>query len=176
MTSTTASWLTPRLPTLRAMAVGATTWPIALWIVWTFWPAMPAPAGQGDRLALALQLAVAPAVVLFVMNNACMRLFDADGAEDPFGNKESMKWRINARVLQNTIEQAAIFLPVLVGLSLRVAPEHMKIVPILTVLWCTGRVMFWVGYRVKIEWRSPGFDWTALTSFLGLAWFVSTLF
>jgi hypothetical protein len=169
-------WLKPRLPTLRAMAVGAVTWPPALAACWMLWPDVAEVRSVDERLGLALQLCVGPAVVLFVMCMQCMRLFDNDGAEDPFAGAESMQLKINARVFANSLEQAALFMPLLVGLALRVAPEHTKILPISVALWCFGRVAFWIGYRIKIEWRSPGFDWTFLTTTLLLGWFVVTLF
>jgi uncharacterized membrane protein YecN with MAPEG domain len=171
-----ATWFQPRVPVLRAIAVGAVTWPIALWACWAFWPAVDPVTTFEERLGLALQLLVAPSIVLFVICTQCMRLFDNDGAEDPFAGVESRKLQINGRVFANSLEQAALFFPILVGLALRVDPAHTRILPIAVAIWCVARVMFWIGYQVKIEWRSPGFDWTFLTTTLLLGWFLVTLF
>jgi hypothetical protein len=175
MTAMTA-WMMPRLPMIRMIAVGSVTYPVAFLACWSLWPDTAAIAAPGDRLSLALQLAVAPAAVLFAMVMSLMRLFDTDRAEDPFAGAESHGFKINARVLQNSIEQAALFVPVLVGLSLRVAPERVKILPILTALWCVGRLLFWIGYRIKLEYRALGFDWTVYSTTIAFGWFAATLF
>jgi hypothetical protein len=174
--TTLADWMKPRLPTLRVVMIGSLTWPILMLALWFAWPDGPTIAQPLDRLTWALQLAVAPACVLLAMVTACMRLFGPVGCEDPFAGRESRRYQIDARVFSNSIEQAVIFVPILLGLSLRVAPQHAKILPILVVVWCLGRVLFWIGYRIKLEWRSVGFDWTALTAACAVVWFVVTLF
>jgi hypothetical protein len=174
--TTLADWIRPRLPTLRFVMIGSLTWPIVMLALWFAWPAAPTIAQPLDRLTWALQLAVAPAGVLLLMVTSCMRLFGPVGCEDPFAGMESHRYKIDARVFQNTVEQAVIFVPILLGLSLRVAPQHTKILPILVGVWCVGRVLFWIGYRIKVEWRGVGFDWTALTTACGFIWFVVTLF
>jgi hypothetical protein len=90
--------------------------------------------------------------------------------------KESRRWKVNQRVLQNTIEQAFIFLPALVALALRVEARHLAVVPIAVALWCAGRVLFWVGYHKSPVWRAPGFDWTINTTFLVMARLAVTMF
>lgn len=173
--TTIAAWYRTRAPVLKAMGVGALTWPVALWVLWLVWPQTAALATPAERLHYVLQLLAAPTVVIMVINFQCMRLFDNDGAEDPFAGKESMALRINGRVFQNTLEQAAIFFPLLVALALRIEPADTRVLPILVALWCAARLLFWIGYRVSIPWRSPGFDWTIATSLLALGWFIATL-
>jgi uncharacterized MAPEG superfamily protein len=175
MTTMTA-WVTPRLPVIRAIAVGSGTWPIMLGLCWNLWPAMPAIEQPSERLLFAVQLAVAPAAILLLMVLSCMRLFDTDRAEDVFANAESMAWKINARVLQNSLEQAALFVPALVGLSIRIAPHQVKALPMLTAIWCVARLLYWIGYRIKLHYRALGFDWTFLTTSLAYGWFLYTLF
>lgn len=168
------AWFRARWRGLRHIVLGVSTWPLALWAGLAAWPPVP-PLDATGRLHLALQLAVAPAVVLLLMVVACFRLFDTLGAANPLAGKESRRFQVNARVLQNTLEQAAIFVPILLALSLRLAPDDVKVLPVLTALWCVGRLAFWVGYHIEVMARGLGFDWTILTTTLGLGWFVATL-
>jgi hypothetical protein len=107
---------------------------------------------------------------------SCMRLFDTARAEDPFAGAESREWKINQRVLQNTVEQAMIFVPTLFALAVRIDDGMLQLLPIAVALWCAGRLLFWFGYRKSIVWRAPGFDWTLNTTLALLALFVLSLF
>ncbi len=106
---------------------------------------------------------------------ACFRLFDTPSAEDPFLGSESQRFRINQRVLSNTIEQFLVFVPLVLALAPRLPVGQVKLLPIAVTAWCLGRLMFWIGYHVAPHWRAPGFDWTINTSFLLAGWFVYTL-
>lgn len=170
-----ADWAAPRHSVLKAISVGTGSFPLAFATAWTLWPAVTPRVEVAERLAFAAELLVAPAVIVMLAVVGCFRLFDTARAEDPFANAESQAWKVNQRVLSNTIEQAWIFVPVLLGLAVRVAPEHQKLLPMATALWCTGRLLFWAGYRLKPEWRALGFDWTMWTSVVLVAWFVFTL-
>lgn len=167
------TWLRERRATINGIAIGSATWPLALAAAWRWWPA--AHAAPDDRLAYVVQLAAAPAIVLLLMITACMRLFDTAAAENPLVGGESPRWKINQRVLANTVEQLAVFLPLLLALATRLPPTQLRLLPIAVTLWCTGRLMFWIGYHVAPHWRAPGFDWTFLTSWLLAGWFVYTL-
>jgi uncharacterized membrane protein YecN with MAPEG domain len=173
---TIATWIRPRRPTINAIAVGSSSWPIAFVVAWFLWPDSTALVAPMDRISFALQLAVAPALFIALVMASCARLLDTDQAEDVFAGAESYGWKVNQRVLSNSIEQAAMFVPTLIGLSLRVDPAHTKILPILTTLWVTGRVFFWVGYRIKLPYRAVGFDWTFYSFAVAALWFVATLF
>lgn len=170
-----STWLEPRKPMLRAITVGNVTWSIAAAVAWAAWPAVAPRIGVADRLAFAAELAAAPAAVALAMVLSCMRLFDTARAEDPFANAESHEWKINQRVLSNTIEQGFIFLPALTALAVRIDGAHLAVLPVAVAVWCTGRVLFWVGYRRDVRWRAPGFDWTLNTTFVVLAWLAMTM-
>jgi len=170
--SPVATWISERRTILTTITIGAVTWPLAFIAAWMLWPAAAAPT---DRLGYALQLAAAPAIVLLLMISACMRLFDTARAENPLLGAESPRWKINQRVITNTVEQLAIFVPLLFALATRLPPSQTKLLPIAVTLWCAGRLLFWIGYHVAPHWRAPGFDWTFLTSVLLAGWFVSTL-
>jgi peptidoglycan/LPS O-acetylase OafA/YrhL len=167
-----ASWVEQRKRTLVAVTIGAVTLIVVALVAWRAWPPVIEP---DNRLAYAVQLAAGPALLLLLMNCACLRLFDTAGAENPFANAESARFRINQRVLTNTLEQTCIFVPLLLALTPRLDEAHLKVLPIAATLWCAGRVMFWAGYHVAPHWRSPGFDWTFCTSVVLAAWFVLSL-
>lgn len=166
-----SSWLTARKTTFVSIAVGTATYPVALWIAWRAWPEVAPIASAGERVAFAAELLVAVAVVVLLMVSRLFRVFDTAKAEDPFAGAESRRWHINQRVLQNTVEQSMIFVPALLALAARVEPSQVRILPILTALWCAGRLLFWIGYRVRPALRGPGFEWTLYSSMLALGWF-----
>ena len=167
-----SSWLAPRKATFISIAIGTASYPVALWIAWRAWPEVAPIASAGERVAYAAELLIAVAVVVLLIVSRLFRTFDTAKAEDPFANAESQRWRINQRVLQNTVEQAMVFVPALLALSARIEPSHVKILPVLTALWCAGRILFWVGYRVKPVLRGPGFEWTLYTSVLAIGWYL----
>lgn len=168
-------WIGARKGTLISIVVGTLTYLAALAIGWTLWPEGPALASAGDRLGYAAQLLAGVAVVALLMVSACFRVFDTAGAENPLAGAESAGWKIHQRVLQNTVEQALIFVPALLALASRVDAEHTRILALLTALWCAGRLLFWIGYRIKPVLRGPGFEWTLYSSLVALGWFASTL-
>ncbi len=166
-----SSWLAPRKAAFISIALGTASFPLALWIAWRAWPDVAPIASAGDRVAYAAELLVAIAVVVLLMVSGCFRVFDTPKAEDPFAGAESRTWRVNQRVLQNTVEQAMIFVPALLALAARVAPGQVRILPVLTAVWCAGRILFWVGYRIRPSLRGPGFEWTLYSSMVALGWF-----
>lgn len=169
------SWIEPRRASLMTIGLGMMTWPLVFGMAWRLWPASRAVA-SADRVGYALELIVAPAIVLLSMILSCMRLMDNAGAENPFAGLESDRFKINQRVVTNTLEQGAVFVPLLLGLSMRLPSEHLKVMPIAVTIWCVGRLLFWAGYHVAPHWRAPGFDWTLLTTTLLAGWFAYTLF
>ena len=171
-----STWLEPRKPMIRAIGIGNVSWLAAAGLAYALWPEVAAHHGAAERLAFAAQLAAAPAMVTLLVVLSCMRLFDTARAEDPFAGAESREWKINQRVLQNTVEQAMIFVPTLFALAVRIDDGMLQLLPIAVALWCAGRLLFWFGYRKSIVWRAPGFDWTLNTTLALLALFVLSLF
>lgn len=145
-------------------------------LAWMYWPRLDALDQSIDRLLLALQCCAGVGFVALVMLQGLWRLPDSPGAEDPFANAESRGWKINQRVFTNTVEQALIFVPIFVGLSIRMDPEHAYMLPALMTIWCAGRFVFWAGYRHSLNARAIGMDWTTVTTAVAAAWFVATLF
>lgn len=169
------AWMAARRSALISIGIGTVSWIAAFLIGLEVWPSGPALASSADRIAYAAQLLVGVSVLVLVMVSACFRVFDRAGAEDPFANKESQGWRVHQRVLQNTVEQSLIFVPALLALAVRIDAQHTRVLPLLTALWCAGRVLFWIGYRISPMMRGPGFEWTLYSSLTALVWFAATL-
>jgi len=167
-----STWIRARRQTLRGIAIGTTTWASAFGAAWSLWPPLPAMP-SGGRVAYALQLAAVPAVLTLLMVCACFRLFDTAQAEDPLAGSESQRFRVNQRVLTNTVEQAAAFVPIILALATRLPPAQLKLLPIAVLIWSSGRLLFWGGYHLAPHWRAPGFDWTFYTTALLAAWYVA---
>jgi hypothetical protein len=172
--SSISVWIRERRSTLKVVALGTVSWAIVFGAAWMLWPTASL-VPLSDRVSYALQLGAAPAILMLLMTCACLRLFDTPRAEDPRLGAESERFKINQRVLTNTVEQSWIFVPLLLALSPRLSPGQLKLLPIAVSVWCTGRVMFWVGYHVAPHWRAPGFDWTFNTSCLLAGWFLYML-
>ena len=170
------TWLEPRKAMIRAITIGNITWLVAAAIAFALWPTVGPADTVAERLAFVGQLAAIPAVFGLFVVLSCMRLFDTAEAEDPLAGRESRRWKINQRVLQNTVEQGFVFLPALVALAIRVDARQLAVLPIAVTLWCAGRALFWLGYHQSPIWRAPGFDWTLNTTFLVIAWLAATLF
>jgi hypothetical protein len=165
------SWLAPRKTAVLSIVLGTASYPVALWIAWRAWPEVAPIASAGDRVAYAAELLVGVAAIVLLMVSGCFRVFDTEKAEDPFAGAESRRWQVNQRVLQNTVEQSMIFVPALLALAARVEASQVRVLPVLTVVWCAGRLLFWVGYRIRPSLRGPGFEWTLYSSMVALGWF-----
>jgi uncharacterized MAPEG superfamily protein len=172
MPTAVATWLAPRLPTLTHIGVSMLTWPLALGAVYWLVPAAAPVDAPVDRLILAVQWLAAPALVLILMLMGCMRIIDTERAEDPFAGAESRRFLVNQRVVQNTVEQMAYFLPALLALSVVIDPVHTRFLPVLVITWCLARIVFWIGYQIDPQHRSLGFGWTQNTGMLALVWVI----
>lgn len=168
-------WSEERKRTMRAISVGTVTAPLALLTGWWLWPSLDGMDSPVARVIYTMQLLAAPAAVTFLMMFSCLRMLYDAKAENPFARTEGHRWELNQRILQNTVEQAWVFVPALLALSVRIDPAHAKILPVLVTVWTTGRVMFTIGYHISVPWRAVGFDWTLHPAMLTLGWFVWTL-
>lgn len=164
----TAAWLTPdRIALIVLMGVGAglaTGMLVSLSEVFSGLP----DADAATRLTETLVVACLPAVIVLLHVSACFRLFDTEAALDPLALGESRRFQISARALQNTVEQAVIFLPALLALGGISEGEDWRLVPALAVTWSVGRVLFTLGYLVNGKWRAVGMVMTLVASVVAL--------
>lgn len=159
----------------RWIAAGLATAVLANALAWQYWPRIAPLSDPVDRLLLAVQCCAGIGLVALVMMQGLWRLPDAPGAEDPFANRESRGWKINQRVYTNTLEQALIFVPIYLALAIRMPAERVYMLPALMTLWCAGRLLFWAGYRYRLNARAIGMDWTTVTVVFAAGWLVATL-
>lgn len=168
-------WYVPRRRVVWWVMGGYTSFFLVFALQWSFAPRLAPLDAPLDRLVLALQLAAAPAAVLMLQLQGLWRLGDTVEAEaDPLGGRESRRFKINQRVLSNTLEQTAIFVPMMVALALRIGAEHVFVVPWLVATWCVGRLLFWVGYQIDPPYRAIGMDWTTGAALVTAIWLLVT--
>jgi hypothetical protein len=156
----------------KAQMTGGAIWAAAYFGAYYGWHPATADVGELDTFFLAVQLCAIPAVLIQVLVLALARMFDTPEAENPFLGKESQRHKLNARVLQNTVEQTLIIIPLLLVLSLRIEAEHARVIPILMGTWMLGRVLFWAGYYIGPPWRYLGFASSTASNLTAIVWLV----
>ena len=70
-------------------------------------------------------------------------------------------------ILQNTLQQVAVAIPVHVALAALIV-SSMPLIVALTAFFALGRVLFWVGYANGAKARALGFALTFYPSLVGL--------
>ncbi len=97
------------------------------------------------------------------------RFFDPaliDGANLPSGSPAE----IDARVLQNTLEQAVLALCVWPALAMLLGQRGAGVVAALGLSFELARLLFWVGYRLSPALRALGFAATFYPTVAPLLW------
>jgi uncharacterized MAPEG superfamily protein len=145
---------------LKHSFVGAAVGTVMTWGGFALaWPVVPVPAlsdQPADRLVYACGLLAVPAALVAVMVMAVALSRLVTGALDPLTDPEHRIQRINQRVLSNTVEQTAIFVPALLALTSRIDMEFTAALPLLTGLFILSRLIFWAGYLIDPLYRATG--------------------
>jgi hypothetical protein len=120
-------------------------------------------------------LALAPAVVFFVLVVSVGNARFLGEGIDPLQGKDPRFVVVTNRVLSNTTEQTFIF--VLTGLSLiaLLPVEKLGALPALAVLFVVARMAFWLGYLRHSMLRAPGMALTIQINLVLLVWCALTL-
>jgi MAPEG family len=137
-----------------------------------YWHWVPDAWTIGDRLELVIKnavIAIAPAV-LAICIVAAQRL-------DPsmfVGRvpKPNSPVDINNRFILNTVEQFILYFIGNAGLALYCPPEEARTLIILTTLFVTGRVLFWIGYHYNPYMRAFGFGLTFYPTVAVYTWLI----
>jgi uncharacterized MAPEG superfamily protein len=117
----------------------------------------PAIEDTADRLALAARCNAIAAVPFYLVILRIMQVRFWEGSHDPTTHTESPALKIDARVLQNHLEQLVAFAFVVFGLSTVLPPQHLQLLPIETGLFVVARLIYWRGYHRKgTLGRAPG--------------------
>jgi hypothetical protein len=171
-----SAWLAPRRRVLTWIAMGYASFAIVFAAAFWLAPRLAPIPEVWDRVLLALQLTAGPAAVQMLILQGLWRVADTAEAENPAKGGESERFKVNQRVMTNTVEQAGIFVPMFVALAIRIDPEKVWVLPIFMGIWCVGRILFWIGYQLDPVWRAIGMDWTSAVAMITAGWLFCTLF
>ncbi len=138
---------------------------------------LPVLPGAAERVAfaaraellLALPLALAIAVV------ARLRFFSAADIAGAAFTTPTRPVAVANAVLQNTLEQTALAVPVHLGLAATLAPHQLGAVPALVALFLVGRLAFAIGYARGAAARAFGFALTFYPTLAALGWGIARL-
>lgn len=126
----------------------------------------------GDRLMYYIRWCVFPGVVVLIAAvMAVVSRRSATPAGNPLAGKEHLV-AIQKNFLTNTVEQLLVFLMIALVLTTYLDTADMKLLPIFTLLWVTGRILFRIGYSVNPNYRSVGM----VTNFGSSFFFVGVIF
>lgn len=138
-------------------------------------PVVAAPVGIADpgaRMAFWARLVLWPALVLFAMAFGVMMARVPTQAFNPIEDPESRLQRVSQRVLANSVEQTAIFVPALAALVASLPLPDLGVPVVATGLFVLGRLLFWAGYLRHPFWRAPGMAMTLAVNLVVLGWAV----
>jgi uncharacterized MAPEG superfamily protein len=79
---------------------------------------------------------------------------------------------INTRFILNTFEQFAVYLVAIAVVALYSPAEEARALPILTMLFLLGRILFWIGYHRNPYLRAFGFGLTFYPTVAVYIWYV----
>ncbi|KAA0597937.1 hypothetical protein J2848_001577 [Azospirillum lipoferum] len=160
---------------LRALLLnGAATVATALLFVLLLSLVVP-PTGvnaPGARMVLWARLVVWPALLLILMVGGVMAMRGRHAALNPIEDPESRGQRVAQRVLANSVEQSAIFVPALAALVVTLPQPSLGAAVVATGLFVLGRLLFWAGYLVHPFARAPGMAMTLTVNLIVLGWAV----
>ena len=131
-----------------------------LWFGYTYQDAIPAPSkpsDAGERLAYALKFLFPMAAIMITDVTVVALNRGADPAiSNPLAGNDR-KIQLQKNVLTNTTEQLLIAaLLMLVYASITTCRKMLKVLPMYSISFVVGRVLFGLGYRISPKFRSVG--------------------
>ena len=85
----------------------------------------------------------------------------AEGAHNPLAHVESERLKVHCRVMQNNLEQLALFAACIVPLATYLSSDQARLIPITCVFFAAARLLYWWGYlRNGTLGRAPGVQLT----------------
>ena len=126
------------------------------------WPNFPGQTSVALRLKLAAWAALAPAAALFVcIARLAKHRFttpqDIHGSALTEGTERA---KLLQALLQNTLEQAVLAIPVYLATALVFPPRLLPLVAAAAALFVVGRIAFFRGYAAGAPSRAAGFGLT----------------
>jgi hypothetical protein len=128
-----------------------------------------------DRLVFALRVDIVPLLWLLaaIVNVGYRRFLSRDDIQGAGFYPPSERLAIPVAILQNTLEQTVLAIGAHLVLATLLIGEELTILPLLALLFCIGRAIFWAGYGSGAGQRAFGF---ALTFFPTVVAYVLALF
>lgn len=117
-----------------------------------------------DALTLAFQLIAVPGGLVLLLVILVMAVRGLTGAYNPLDDPEPRLYRKSQRILANTVEQTAAFVPLLVALGASLPATESAALTALTVVFAVSRVLYAVGYLIHPMGRGFGMSATVTVS------------
>ena len=124
-----------------------------------------------DALALAFRLIAVPGGLVLLLVILVMAVRGLTGAYNPLDDPESRLYRKSQRILANTVEQTAAFVPLFLALGASLPAAESAALPALTVVFAVSRILYAVGYLIHPMGRGFGMSATVTVS-AGIAAFL----
>jgi hypothetical protein len=146
-----------------AVAVAAAVFVLAYVLQW---PSFPSHTPLALRLELAALAALAPVAVLFVcIARLAKHRFSTPADIQGSGLTEGTeRARLLQSLLQNTLEQTVLAIPVYLAAALILPPRLLPMIAAAAALFLIGRVLFFRGYASGAPSRAAGFGLTFYSS------------
>lgn len=158
MTDKSGDWRLQRKSGMAAIAL-STIISLLLWLaLCRYLPPLTGMDELGTRMVVALKCVAAATLFTFVAGvEAIAHERLQSNAFDPLAGHETRRLQVNARYLQNTLEQIVVFAVGLFGLAAYLGSgDAMRVVPATTVVWVLNRWAFWAGYHRSAAMRGLG--------------------
>jgi MAPEG family protein len=112
-----------------------------------------------DRVVFALRVDIVPLLWLLaaIVNVGNRRFLSRDDIQGAGFYPPSERLAIPVAILQNTLEQSVLAIGAYVILATLLIGEELIILPLLALLFCVGRLVFWAGYGSGAGQRAFGF-------------------
>jgi uncharacterized MAPEG superfamily protein len=122
---------------------------------------LPPLADAGERLAYAFKWSALASAPLFIAIIAVGNSRFATDAIDPTANKDSKAVVIDARVIDNTLQQFVLFVVATSALAAISSGNQVGLIAAAAIIFVASRIAFWIGYRIDPLYRAFGFASTA---------------
>jgi uncharacterized membrane protein YecN with MAPEG domain len=129
---------------------------IAVWLGIAWMLPRSDAAGAPEHMAQAFAALLPMGCVLSAMILVQMRQRARTGAVDPLAGDDGHLLWVNQRVLSNTVEQLAGFVPSLLALAAVSPAAWMRFVVAAALTFAVARLAFWAGYLFGPLTRAPG--------------------
>ncbi|XP_063961740.1 uncharacterized protein LOC129270029 [Lytechinus pictus] len=135
---------------------------------------------DGERFKFVFQCLALSAVPLFAavgkVGKARFLNMDTLGADPTAPVAPSQKtFRIAERILQNTLEQTVLHVLTILALASSVDVDQLYLIPCMVLIFCFGRLAFFVGYDYDPLYRGVGFATTWIPTVFGFSYALFTI-